>query len=707
MNRNRRLAGTLAAFALAAVAPGVAAAAEVQSAAAVSVPKTDTAPPLAPTANAGAWSGAPSIALGWDVVHGHAASDKTQATIETDGNFLYVRFAAEQKESIVASQRTNNVGSGVDDEVWVDLWPNGTSGFYYQFASTPLGTHFQTSSENTTYEPTWDSAGALIAGGYTVTMKIPLGVIRGAQSGGTWRAQFVRLVHATGEESVWQYGAAQTNPDDVHYAGALNVPAAQVSSRPKPRVALYGLGTVASQTAGGSTSRAGADISVPVTPTASIYATIHPDFSNVELDQQTIAPNAYQRYYSEVRPFFTQAANFYNNLNCAVCNQTQELYTPAIPTPRDGYAFEGQEGRFGVAGFDAVGDSRQDVASVLDWQSSDQRWAATVQRVAVTTPTLIDDVTTTGLNWSDRQHLSAYIDYGDDSGTNVLKGDDAQRYAAGGGWGSQTFALYGSMTKLGDYYNPVDGFVQHAGIAGYGIYSNKIWLFDPNDKLASVALGAVADRYTGTSDGFNQTDNEVLLDVLTKSQIDVQGSIGSDYLRLSDGEMTPISQNGIVATYHSGNSQNAGNFGQHGSGAYPTSVTFFTGRFGNGRLDTWLRSTTMKAGTRGTLTLEADTTDQYFSRGTDNIQWFERLSYSYQLGHDSSFALGVRQAIGNAPIPNGGGNCTGKCTNLSFALHLRRPTEELYLGYGDPNDLITLPQAILKLIFYVGAQKGA
>jgi hypothetical protein len=706
MSHGRHLAVFVAAIVIGAANCATAAAADVE-ASAVTVLKTDTAPPLAPASDSSAWSTAPSVSLDWDVIHGRHATDKTQASFQTDGNFLYVRFTAQQKEAIVATQRTNNVGGGTDDEVWVDLWPNGTSGFYYQFVVTPLGTHFQYSSENTTYEPTWDSSGSIIPGGYAVTMKIPFSILRGAGGGGAWRAQFVRLVQASGEETVWTYGPAQTSPDTLFYAGLLNVPATSGGNRPKPRVALYGLGTIASPSIGGSTSRSGADLSLPITPTASFYATIHPDFSNVELDQQSISPTAYQRFFSEVRPFFTQGAGFYNQLNCDVCNSMQELYTPAIPTPRDGYAVEGQQGPLGFAAFDAVGDSRSDLASSLDFTSSDQKFSATLQRVAVTTPTTIDDTTTTGLAWSDRKHLSAYFDYGDDSGTNVLRGNDAQRYDGGGGWGSQTFAIFGSARKVGDYYDPVDGFIQHPGIAGYAVYSNKIWLMSPNDKLASISFGGILDRYHGRTDGLNQTDNELLLDVLTRNLIDLQATVGSSYLRLSDGVMTPISQNGLGITYHSGSSQNAGSFGQHGASATPTTITYNTGRYGDGRLDTWIRSSTMRAGPRGTITFELDDTAQYVDHAADNVQWFERIGYSYQLGADSSFAVGIRHQTGLPPVPNGGGDCMGTCTNLSFALHLRRPREELYLGYGNPNDLDTLPQAIIKLIFYVGAEKGA
>ncbi|MBD5655141.1 MAG: hypothetical protein IAI50_08150 [Candidatus Eremiobacteraeota bacterium] len=652
------------------------------------------------------WAQATSAALTRDITHGRPATETTTASIVSDGQFVYVRFSAAQRESIAASQRTNNVGSGTDDEVWVDFWPNGASGYFYQFVATPLGTHYQYSSENTNYEPTWQSSGTVRSGGYTVTMNVPLGAIRGAQGGGGWRAQFVRLVHATGEIQVWTGGSAQTNPDDLAYAGTLTMPPSDVANRPQPRAALYALGTVASKTIGGSTSRSGADLSLPITPTASLYATIHPDFSNVELDQQSISPTAFQRYYSEVRPFFTQGANFYNNLNCDVCPSIQELYTPAIPTPRDGYALEGQQGRLGFGTFDAVGDDRNDLASSFDYTSTDLKWNATLQRVSVTTPTVVDDVTTTGLSYYDRKHVSAYFDYGSDAGTNVLQPDDAQRYDFGGGWGSQTFAAFGSTRKVGDYYDPVDGFVQHPGIAGYSLYSNKLWLGTGGSKLLSFSLGGLIDRYHGNDGALDQTDNTLLFDVLTKSLIDLNISSGSNYLRLADGVFAPVSQNGIGLTYHSGSQNNAGNFGQHGSSATPTSISYNTGSYGDGRLDTWLRSTTMRAGMRGTLTLEVDDTQQRFAALPGNTQWFERLGYAYQLGPDSSFAVGLRRAVGTPPDPNGGGDCIGTCTNVSFSYHVRRRKGELYLGYGDPNTLNTTPQAILKLIYYVGADKG-
>jgi hypothetical protein len=649
----------------------------------------------------------------WDAVRSRPASEPTKSWIATDGKFLYVRFDAVQREPIAAIQRTNDVGQGSDDEVWIDLWPNGLSGYFYQFFSTPNGTHYQFSSENTGYSPDWESQGATHAGGYTVTMKVPFNVMRNAR-GGTWHAQFVRYIRSTGEQQVWSYDRVQMQPDsygnsDYAHAGSIGIPPISLSApRPRPRAAVYALGEAASKSIGGSTSRVGADLSIPITPTASFYSTFHPDYSNVELDQQTISPTVYQRYYSEVRPFFTQAANFYNQFNCNACQNIQSLYTPAIPTPAEGYAVEGKQGPLGFATFDSIGDNRNDLASAIDFTSADTKWNASVQRVGVNTPGFSDVTTQTGIAYYDLKHLSAYANYGNDAGTNAVIGNQAQYYEFGGGWSNQTFGFFGATRKIGAYYDPADGFVWHPGIAGYAVYAAKIFDFTPNDKLASVGVSGFLDRYQGPAQGIAQSDNSILLDVLTKSALDFQVFTGSNYWRFGD-VLTPISQNaGFQFTYDSGlQTNNPGQFPYHGPSSTPTTLSYTTGHYGTGRLDTWFRTTTIRVGNRGALTLALDDTAQWEpSPAPSNVQWFESLGYSYELGRNSSFAVGLRRVVGYPPIPNGGGNCEGTCSNVSVAYHMRLRTSELYVAYGNPNTLTTVPQLIFKIIFYAGAAKG-
>jgi hypothetical protein len=537
-------------------------------------------------------------------------------------------------------------------------------------------------------------------------MAIPMRVVHGAHAG-NWEMQFARYERSTGALDIWSYGTAQTNPDDSSHAGSVNVPLVARAPLPKPRLSVYGLGAVRSPSAGGSTSRSGADFSIPVTQTAAFFGTFHPDYSNVELDQQSISPTVYQRLFGEVRPFFTQAADYYNNFNCDVCNGFRTiLYTPAIPTPRSGYAFEGKQGQFGLAAFDAIGVGRNDSATALNYTSPDTHWGTSFQHVSANLPALIDDANEVGVNWYNGKYLSFYTNYANETGTRVQDRAQGSWIDGGGGWGNQHFALFGSMRKVGSQFNPADGFDSHPGIAGYGIYTARVWTFSGNSKLASAGVDVFLDRYHGVTQGIAQADQSALLDVLTKSAIDFQISTGSNYWRFGN-VLTPISQSaGFSITYHSGMQNNLNNFPTHGSSSTPTSINYGTGHYGDGRLDTWFRNSTVRVGMRGYLTLTVDNTAQWFAHAPANIQWFDGLSYAYQLGANSSFAVGVRRVIGFPPQPNGGGNCEGVCSNISLAYHLRVRNQEYYLAYGDPNSLITIPQAIFKIIFYAGGEKG-
>jgi hypothetical protein len=705
-----------AAIALAVVLTGARAGA---APAAATVPAVATAPALDPQAPLSAWPADPALALPWDVFHTRPADEPTVVHVASDGRFLYVRFDATQREPAVATQHANDTvtggsqgnGGGLswssDDAVWVDLWPTGTTGFQYQFEANPNGSHNESSTENAGFAPRWESHGALRDGGYTVTMAIPLNVLHGARTG-TWRAQFIRYVHATGAETIWSFDPAQTQADDASHGGSLTLTVTTGATRAQPRAAVYALGSVASASAGGSTSRIGADLSIPVTSTAAVYAALHPDYSNVELDQQTIAPSVYQRQIAEVRPFFTQAASYYNTFNCNVCQGYHTtLYTPAIPTFAQGYAFEGKSGQLGFAGFDALANGRTDAAGVLDYTSADTNWQGSYQHVSTSLPGLIDETNEAGVNYYDHKRWDAYVNYSLETGTLVPDPGQATALDAGAGYGTPHFAAFASVRTVGANFNPVDGFVQHPGIAGYALFSSRIWDFAPQSVLASVGISGFLDRFQGPMYGLAQSDNQVLLDVLTKSAWDLQLFSGSDYWRFGT-DLEPISQNGgFQLTYHSGTqTNNPNNFPNHGTSATPVQIAYSTGAYGLGRLDTWARTATIRAGVKGTVSLTVDDTAQWLSPGPNNIQWFDAIAYSYQINRESSFAVGLRSVTGNPPQPNGGGNCMGKCTNVSIAYHLRLTNEELYIAYGNPNTLTTVPQAILKVIFYLGGQKG-
>jgi hypothetical protein len=305
----------------------------------LSVTTVTAPPPLDPKADVSAWSAITPVTLAWDVQHERPASELTTAGLATDGKFVYARFDVKQREGLLQNQHTNNVGDGTDDEVWVDLWPSGNKGFYYQFAATSNGTHFQYSSENTAYEPTWESYGKAYAGGFTVTMKIPINVMRGTGSAADWKAQFVRVVRSTGERQIWSYAPAQSNGDDVTFAGSLSGMAAAGLAARRSRVSASTRSARRGRPLPASRRRAWAPISqsrsrkrlrssAPSIRISRTSKSIRRRFLRRPSSATTRSSGRSSR-----RPTTISTTSIATRARTSA-----NLYSPNIPTPRDAYA---------------------------------------------------------------------------------------------------------------------------------------------------------------------------------------------------------------------------------------------------------------------------------------------------------------------------------------------------------------------------------
>ena len=685
--------------------PAVASAAVGISLGALSVPHTTAAPRIDGTLDDPAWKNAAAAHLTYDLRNHAPATEATVIYTMSDGVYLYVGVDAKQSIPVRATEHTNGVGLDTDDEVQVDLWPNGTRGFRYKFTSTAIGTHYQYSTENNAFEPAWSSAGRIVAGGYAITMRIPLAVMHGTGAG-DWRIQFIRYMPVTNDVLVWSYGPVQQDFNDVNYSGSLSGLPRLSALRQKPRIGVFGLGEIASRTVGGDRIREGADISVPIMSGTSFVGTIYPDYSNVEIDQQTIAPTAFPRIVNDVRPFFTQGANFYSYPNgiCSGCPGIIEFYTPKIPTPRDGYAVEGQRGLFSYGMLHVISTDRTDTAEAVNYVSPNQQTALNFQGSLVNSSALHDAADGMTITHNNLKNFVQFARFGTDSGTNVLDGGQAQRYEAGAGiYQADGANVYGVLRKVGAYFDPVDGLVQHPDISGYNFTFFKPFKFSTTARFTELDFNGNLDRYHDHAGALDQTDNGTNMSLTSRTLFNLQLSTGSSYLLVSDpmpithNVFTPITQQGAQIGYNLNSSM-------------PSFVSFNTGHFGPGRLNAWTRNATLRNGTRGAVTLEFDDTDQFVDSGSRLTQWLERLSYSYQSGPNQALALGVRRIIGTPPILFKSQplnvSTIGGAWNLSAAFHQKVPGGEVYVVYGDASLLRTSPSFIIKFIRYIGAEKG-
>lgn len=653
-----------------------------------------SAPPkLDGTLNDPAWQKAAHIQLGWDFTYRRPAEERTDAYLLIDKQYLYVGFAVQQSESVTATQHTNDVPLGADDVVRIYVWPGGDRGFEYGFVSNPIGTRYEFSTENTAFAPAWDAAGKVSPHGYTVTERIPLNVMRG-DGRGIWRIQFDRRVEATNTLYEWSHADAQGGTDSSLYTGYLaGMELVAKNARTKPRLQLYTLGEAASNAAGGSTSRVGADFAVPITPTASFLGTVHPDYSNVELDQQSISPTAFPRRFQEVRPFFTQGQQFYNNLNCNDCVDFPLLYTPGIPTPRDGYAVEGQQGPATFGAFDALSDGRSDSAQSMQFVSPDHRYQALFQRQTVDYAGVHDDATYVQAIVGNAHNFNTYFTEGDESGSLVSQAGAGLYQEFGVNFYTPKSGLFAAYHDVGSQYGPVDAFNAYNDVVGPSVYVYREFDFGQHKFIQNVTLSQDYDRYHSHAGVMDFGNNASALTLNTRTLFTLTLSSGENYILQGAGPGGFANQNGIGVYY----AQNT---------STPSSYSYNVGQFGAGYLRSSQRSTTLKAGRRGTLTFEADDTSWSLDTGGAPMrQWLERVSYALQLSGGSSFAIGARRIIGTGPAffqtPQ-----YVDASNVSFAYYRRIGPGEFYLVYGDPNSLYTTPALIAKWIIYIGAQKG-
>jgi hypothetical protein len=703
----------------------------------LTVPLLPAAPPLDATLD-GSWSAAAVVHLTYEATYHRPAPEDTTIRIGRYGSALYVAFEAQQREPMVASQVTDGPGVLTGDAVMVHIWPNGLNGFAYWYATNPFGARDQFSSENSGYAPPWLAFGHRTIHGYVAILKIPLSAMH-VQKNATWRMQFHRMVVASSSNYVWELASEQASFVDARYAGhVVGLDETQATAL-HPRLQLYGLGEVASSAVGGSTSHVGADFSLPVTATASLFGTLHPDFSNVEIDQQSISPTEFARRFSEVRPFFAQAASNFGQ-QASVNAPMSVLYTPTIPTFSDGFGAEGRQGTISFGIFNAHGDGRDDDALALFASDPHQELTVGAQRVGVDTTStdasgfrdLVDEESIALFN--PHGHLTSFANIASEKGTSVTAPGDAEYSDVGENFQTSTAQVAVALQKMGPQFAPADGYSNQPpgepGIAGFTSFASKQINFSQTARVLDVAFSVNADRYHSPDGNVNQSDFADSARVDFKDLITLMGMQGVSSLQtcvpLSPStcsqEFLPYNNGGYMAQYAANTS-------------HPSTIMYLTGEYFHGRLDSWTRSFALPLAQRATLVLEADDTTYVSALAgePDTKQWLDRASLNFQFNRSLSVDLGARRILGTtqpyafaplgltsaftASVCRGNVNvfypitagCTASddATNLSAAFHFFRGQNELYVVYGNPSRLSTVPALYVKFIRYIGAGKGS
>lgn len=702
--------------------------------------------PLDPSLRDPAWrSGQVNPSDFWDLTRRSAARFGTTVYMLYDDHDVYVAFHVEQSAiPIVAQQRTNDVGFGLDDFVGVAIDTSGAGNQVYFFETTPQAVRYQQSSDNVRYTPRWQSAASIDGGSWNAVLAIPLDAMR-IRSGArlTWRFNFIRGVSAVGEHYTWAYnglmvdgavGAGWPTFSDARYWPTLRIDGSGgLSGRPKPHAEIYALASAGAdrdrfQQADGTfrpqTPRPlGVDFTLPLTSTINAVGTVDPDFSNVEVDQQTIAPQEFARQLLEYRPFFAQGANFLNVSAVTYSSPTSPnlavFYSPRIGPFDRGEKIEGTSGldslgMLSFRGFDQVtGNTFDDFVYAFRHGLPDRTFQYWIDGVSAHHSIAGDDATTdfgaksrdlkTGLEWGDAQtvELGSWV-----PDTRVAHNSNTYVAVFKPNWG--TAVGYNDMSPN---FNPIDGLTFNSDIRGMQGFAQGSgaapW-------VKNYALTFNWDRWMDRSGAIHETDTLATLTATFNDGLSINNlgpSVG--ILRSYDVPANPNCTGPIIGSssftgfpcYLDGRDRRfdlfQSAFGYKDGTSHPIDASFAFGPFGDNY--TQISSLTMSRPLgRYSLGLEYDgTVERALAGGTLDSQWLRRISIGESLGAESNLSVSLRSINGL------GGFAPSTGTDLALAYHRRfAGGDELFLNYGTPAAFSTLHRFTMKYVLHVGGDAG-
>ena len=664
------------------------------------------------------WSRATRVTGFTDVTLRAPAKRATSAWLLYDKSFVYVKFVCEQSDvPITASQPTNNVGFGVDDYVAVDLDTTNSGNLVYSFYTTPLGTRYQTSTESSRFNPTWDAVGRRSNGSWSALLTIPLASLRSsAGERSTWRVNFRRHLAANTDDYSWAYSASATSTSDSAYwprLRGLDLP--NYATRPLPHASLFVL-----ESAGSDRERfaegfngfqqqpvrhAGLDVVFPLSNTFAAVGTLSPDYSNAETDQEIIAPQQFPQFLYEYRPFFAQGAQYLDpkEIRLAVNSPAARVfYTPSIGRIDAGLKLEGTLGPVGLGVLHANGPGIDDLAYGVKDSLANQQVKIWVNGVSARHDDVRDGVVEAGaVARNSRSGLLAGVDVASETGTAVPDAAQAKSADVTVGMASQSLSVFAVARSIGPYYAPLDGFTPYNDAHGLMLIANYQGKAAASSALRSYDLSFGADRFFDTRTAGH--DPQVALAdvalsgaVTFRSLLSLNASIANSEQRLYD-QAYPVYANGETLPFRSTT---------FGLGYREGTNSSISGSYGFGPFGTrFVQQTDVVA--RRQLVRVFDVSGEYeavLETGGGQPrsgQVLRRIALGAALGRNLSGSLALRTI-------NGRGGFAAPGTNLSAGLRAHfRSGDDLFLNFGSPSANRTLDRLLVKYVFNVGGVQGS
>ena len=260
-------------------------------------------------------------------VDGAAAAMRTEVRALMTREALYIgaRLHDPEPARIVARLGRRDAETNSDQfTLVVDSWHDHRTAFRFSVNAAGVRSDDLSSNDNAqgddSWDPVWDAATLVDAGGWTVEIRIPLSQLRFASRGTSdWGINFDRFVQRSGETSRWHWVPnSETGYASLfgHLTGVGDIDAPRQVEL-LPYVVAQGDRDSAIERAdpfrGGTNGSAlvGADFKIGLSSALTMTGTVNPDFGQVEADPAEVNLTVFETFFQERRPFFVEGANLF------------------------------------------------------------------------------------------------------------------------------------------------------------------------------------------------------------------------------------------------------------------------------------------------------------------------------------------------------------------------------------------------------------
>lgn len=329
--------------------------------------RTPEAPTLDGRLDDAVWSLAP-LASGFTQARpdpGAPASERTDVRVLYDGHALYVgvRLYDSRPDSIIAplARRDENVYSD-RFELALDTYLDRRTAYVFSVNARGVKRDVRLSNDSqadASWDAVWDVATRVEADGWKAEFRVPLSQLRfraasrGSGSGAAdpngveagakplvWGVNFTRTLARRDEVSHW----SPTPPDAAGRVSRFGELHGLAGLAPPRRLELQPYSVARLTRAPGNpedpfhqanevVGSAGLDLKYGVTSDLTLTATINPDFGQVEADPAVVNLSAFESYFDEKRPFFSEGAEIFDTGRPQLFYSRRIGRTPRGPLP--------------------------------------------------------------------------------------------------------------------------------------------------------------------------------------------------------------------------------------------------------------------------------------------------------------------------------------------------------------------------------------